>query len=42
LRKISDLPPSVRAELRQLAKGYQIRATSMDNGKLPDIGEEEE
>jgi hypothetical protein len=34
--------PSVSAELRQLAKGYQIRAASMDNGKLPDIGEEEE
>jgi hypothetical protein len=34
--------PSVSAELMHLAKGYQIRAASMDNGKLPDIGEEEE
>jgi hypothetical protein len=34
--------PSVSAELRQLAKGYQIRAASMDNGRLPNIGEEEE
>jgi hypothetical protein len=34
--------PSVSAELRHLAKGYQIRAASMDNGNLPDIGEEEE
>jgi hypothetical protein len=32
--------PSVSAELRHLAKGYQLRAASMDNGKLPDIGEE--
>ena len=31
--------PSVSAELRHLAKGYQMRAASMDNGKLPDIGE---
>jgi hypothetical protein len=34
--------PSVRAELRQLAKGYQIRAASMGDGRLPDIGEEDE
>jgi hypothetical protein len=32
--------PSVSAELRHLAKGYQVRAASMDNGRLPDIGEE--
>jgi hypothetical protein len=31
--------PSVSAELRHLAKGYQIRAASMNNGRLPDIGE---
>jgi hypothetical protein len=31
--------PLVRAELRQLAKGYQVRAASMDNGRFPDIGE---
>jgi hypothetical protein len=29
----------VVAELTHLAKGYQLRAASMDNGKLPDIGE---
>jgi hypothetical protein len=29
-------------ELRHLAKGYQVRAASMDNGRLPDIGEEKE
>jgi hypothetical protein len=34
--------PIVSAELKHLAKGYQLRAASMDNGKLPDIGEEEE
>jgi hypothetical protein len=33
--------PSVSAELRHLAKGYQVRAALMDNGRLPDIGEEE-
>jgi hypothetical protein len=33
--------PSVSAEFMHLAKGYQIRAASMDNGKIPDIGEEE-
>jgi hypothetical protein len=32
--------PSVSAELRHLAKGYQIRAASMAKGRLPDIGEE--
>ena len=32
--------PIVSAELKHLAKGYQLRAASMDNGKLPDIGEE--
>jgi hypothetical protein len=31
---------SVSAELMHLAKGCQIRAASMDNGNLPDIGEE--
>jgi hypothetical protein len=31
---------SVSAELMHLAKGDQIRAASMDNGNLPDIGEE--
>jgi hypothetical protein len=34
--------PSVSTELRHLAKGYQVRAASMDHGRLPDIGEEEE
>jgi hypothetical protein len=34
--------PSVRAELMNLARGYRIRAASMNNGRLPDIGEEEE
>jgi hypothetical protein len=33
--------PSVSAELMYLAKGYQLRAATMDKGKLPDIGEEE-
>jgi hypothetical protein len=33
--------PSVSAEFMHLAKGYQMRAASMDNGKVPDIGEEE-
>jgi hypothetical protein len=32
--------PAVVAEFTHLAKGYQIRAASMDNGKLPDIGEQ--
>jgi hypothetical protein len=31
---------SVSAELRHLAKGYQVRAALMDKGRLPDIGEE--
>jgi hypothetical protein len=34
--------PSVSAELRHLAKGYQVRAALMDNGRLPNIGEEEQ
>jgi hypothetical protein len=29
----------VAAELTRLAKGYQVRAATMDVGKLPDIGE---
>jgi hypothetical protein len=33
--------PLVVAELTLLAKGYQMRAATMDNGKLPDIGEDE-
>jgi hypothetical protein len=33
--------PLVSSELTHLAKGYQMRAASMDNGKLPDIGEDE-
>ncbi len=32
--------PFVSAELRHVAKGYQLRAAAMNNGKLPDIGEE--
>jgi hypothetical protein len=32
--------PSVSSELRHVAKGYQMRAASMKNGRLPDIGEE--
>jgi hypothetical protein len=31
--------PVVVAELTHLAKGYQLRAASMDKGRLPDIGE---
>ena len=31
---------SVSAELRYMAKGYQVRAASMDKGRFPDIGEE--
>jgi hypothetical protein len=31
---------SVSAELRHIAKGYQVRAAIMDHGRLPDIGEE--
>jgi hypothetical protein len=31
--------PLVSTELTHLAKGYQMRAASMNNGKLPDIGE---
>ena len=34
--------PPVSAELMHLARRYQMRAASMDNGKLPDIGEEGE
>jgi hypothetical protein len=30
----------VSAELRHMAKGYQVRAATMDHGRLPDIGEE--
>jgi hypothetical protein len=30
---------SVSAELRHMAKGYQVRAATMDHGRLPDIGE---
>jgi hypothetical protein len=30
---------SVSAELRLIAKGYQVRAATMDHGRLPDIGE---
>jgi hypothetical protein len=33
--------PLVVAELTLLAKGYQMRAATMDNGKLPDVGEDE-
>jgi hypothetical protein len=32
--------PIVSTELTYLAKGYQMRAASMNSGKLPDIGEE--
>jgi hypothetical protein len=32
--------PVVVAEFTRLAKGYQMRAASMDNGKIPDIGEQ--
>ncbi len=32
--------PAVVAELTHLAKGYQMRAASMDKGKIPDIGEQ--
>jgi hypothetical protein len=31
--------PTVAAELRLVARGYQMRAASMKHGKLPDIGE---
>jgi hypothetical protein len=31
--------PSVSAEFSHLARGYQIRAASMNKGRLPDIGE---
>jgi hypothetical protein len=31
--------PGVSAELSHLARGYQIRAASMNKGRLPDIGE---
>jgi hypothetical protein len=30
----------VSAELRLMAKRYQVRAATMDHGRLPDIGEE--
>ena len=30
---------SVSAVLRRMAKGYQVRAATMDHGRLPDIGE---
>jgi hypothetical protein len=33
--------PLVIEEFTHLAKGYQLRAASMDGGKLPDIGENE-
>ncbi len=32
--------PLISSEFTHLAKGYQMRAASMDNGKLPDIGED--
>jgi len=32
--------PSVISELRHVAKGYQVRAAAMDNGRFPSIGEE--
>jgi hypothetical protein len=32
--------PNVSSELRHVAKGYQMRAATMKNGRLPDIGEE--
>lgn len=32
--------PVVVAEFTRLAKGYQMRAASMDNGNVPDIGEQ--
>jgi|HubBroStandDraft_4_1064222.scaffolds.fasta_scaffold186653_2 hypothetical protein len=31
--------PVIIAEFTHLAKGYQVRAASLDNGKFPDIGE---
>jgi hypothetical protein len=30
----------VSAELRHIAKGYQVRAATMDHGRVPDIEEE--
>jgi hypothetical protein len=33
--------PLVIEEFKHLAKGYQMRAASMDRGKLPDIGEDD-
>ena len=33
--------PFVSAELRHVAKGYQLRAAAMNHGRIPDIGEEE-
>jgi hypothetical protein len=32
--------PILRVELRRLAKEYQESAAKLDDGKLPDIGEE--
>jgi len=30
----------VSAELRHVAKGYQVRAATMDHGRFPNIGDE--
>ncbi len=34
------ISPIVSAELRRRAKEYQRRAAELDNGKLPNIGED--
>jgi hypothetical protein len=31
--------PSLRDELKRMAKEYQQRAANLDSGELPDIGE---
>jgi hypothetical protein len=31
--------PTIAAELRLVARGYQLRAAAMKHGELPDIGE---
>ena len=33
--------PSVSIELMRMAKHYQLRASELDGGKLPDIGEDD-
>jgi hypothetical protein len=39
LRQAREKSGFVSAELRHVAKGYQVRAATMNNGRVPDIAE---